>query len=69
MEPGGVPAGSVPPGKRYRIAGDGTAVNLRSSQPADTCRISHFDVCGAKQRPTGSVVLERRWVRNRQLLR
>ncbi len=45
MEPGVRPAAGVPNGKRWYIAGDGTAVNLRRAMPSDTCRVSHFDVC------------------------
>ncbi|MGR8009680.1 DUF6083 domain-containing protein [Streptomyces hypolithicus] len=45
IEPGERPAGAVPAGRRWRIAGDGTAVNIGWSSPADTCRISHFDLC------------------------
>ncbi|MFJ4874402.1 DUF6083 domain-containing protein [Streptomyces sp. NPDC088745] len=48
IEPGERVVGSVPAGKRWRIAGDGTAVNLGSSIPTDTCRISHFDLCPAR---------------------
>ncbi|OON82552.1 DUF6083 domain-containing protein [Streptomyces tsukubensis] len=48
MEPGDRPTGSVPAGRRWRIAGDGTAVYLASSLPSDTCRVSHFDFCPAR---------------------
>ncbi|MFE9636537.1 DUF6083 domain-containing protein [Streptomyces sp. NPDC006463] len=45
IQPGETPCHLVPAGKRWRIAGDGTAVNLGASLPSDTCRVSHFDVC------------------------
>ncbi|MFJ9338102.1 DUF6083 domain-containing protein [Streptomyces sp. NPDC101733] len=45
MEPGDVPVHTVPAGQRWRIAPDGTAVNLGAASPTDTCRISHFYVC------------------------
>lgn len=45
MEPGPRPVHTVPAGQRWRVAGDGTAVNLGSASPTDTCRISHFSVC------------------------
>ncbi|MFD3512542.1 DUF6083 domain-containing protein [Streptomyces sp. NPDC058657] len=54
IEPGERAVGSVPAGKRWRIAGDGTAVNLGSAIPADTCRISHFDLCPARSSPSAS---------------
>lgn len=47
IEPGAFPTASVPAGKRWRVAGDGTAVNLGSAVPSDICRVSHFDVCPA----------------------
>lgn len=47
MEPGTFPVRSVPAGRRWHIAGDGTAVALRAAAPSDTCRVSHFDVCPA----------------------
>ncbi|MFE9256116.1 DUF6083 domain-containing protein [Streptomyces sp. NPDC006879] len=64
MEPGDWPVAAVPAGKRWRIAGDGTAVNLGSSRPSDTCRISHFDVCPDRPAPVGSPVMLARWRRN-----
>lgn len=58
MEPGSYPTGKIPPGKRWRVAGDGTAVNLHRANPADQCRITHFDVCPAKPAPSdGSLLL------------
>ena len=45
MEPGPRPVHTVPAGQRWRVAADGTAVNLGSASPTDTCRISHFSVC------------------------
>lgn len=63
MEPGARPAAGVPSGRRWYIAGDGTAVNLRRAVPFDTCRVSHFDVCpgravgrGAGQQAVGQRV-------------
>ncbi|WP_329380061.1 DUF6083 domain-containing protein [Streptomyces sp. NBC_01351] len=53
VEPGEQPCHLVPAGKRWRIAGDGTAVNLGAAMPADTCRVSHFDVCTARRAATG----------------
>ena len=44
MEPGSYPTGKIPPGKRWRVAGDGTAVNLHratrqtnAGSPTSTC--------------------------------
>ncbi|MFI6447246.1 DUF6083 domain-containing protein [Kitasatospora sp. NPDC050543] len=51
IEPGSRPTSAVRPGHRWRIAGDGTAVNLGSASPSDTCRISHFDICPGPTRP------------------
>lgn len=64
MQPGAYPVGPVPVGKRWRVAGDGSAVNLRDSHPSDTCRISHFDVCPAGPAPVGSAFLLSLWRRN-----
>lgn len=61
IEPGELRAGVVPAGSRWRVAGDGTAVNLRSAVPSDTCRVSHFDVCAAGPEPVGSPVLLALW--------
>jgi hypothetical protein len=61
IEPGEVPAGSVPPGRRWRIAGDGTAVNLGAASPSDTCRVCHFDVCPTRPAPYDSPVLLALW--------
>jgi Family of unknown function (DUF6083) len=47
IEPGGFPIASVSAGKGWRIAGDGTAVNLGSAVPSDICRVGHVDVCTA----------------------
>jgi hypothetical protein len=58
MEPGSYPTGKIPPGKRWRVAGDGTAVNLHRANPADQCRITHFDVYPARPAPSdGSLFL------------
>jgi hypothetical protein len=64
IEPGAWPTGSIPAGRRWRIAGDGTAVNLRSAEPSDTCRITHFDICPANPAPVESPVLLSLWRRN-----
>ncbi|MGR6998678.1 DUF6083 domain-containing protein [Yinghuangia aomiensis] len=61
VEPGAWPTHHIPVGKRWRIAGDGTAVNLGPSLPADTCRISHFDVCPSRPAPADSSVLLALW--------
>ncbi|MFB6623500.1 DUF6083 domain-containing protein [Streptomyces sp. NPDC056374] len=61
IEPGELATSAVPAGSRWRIAGDGTAVNLGSAVPSDTCRVSHFDVCAAGPEPVGSLVLLALW--------
>ncbi|WP_063992034.1 MULTISPECIES: DUF6083 domain-containing protein [unclassified Streptomyces] len=61
IEPGELAAGVVPAGSRWRVAGDGTAVNLGSAVPSDTCRVSHFDVCPAGPEPAGSPVMRALW--------
>ncbi|MCX5194729.1 DUF6083 domain-containing protein [Streptomyces sp. NBC_00249] len=48
VEPGAFPVHTVPAGQRWRIAPDGTAVNLGAGSPTDTCRISHFYVCAGR---------------------
>ncbi|MCZ0980409.1 DUF6083 domain-containing protein [Streptomyces diastatochromogenes] len=48
LETGELAAGLVPAGRRWRVAGDGTVVNLGSAVPSDTCRVTHFDVCPAR---------------------
>ncbi|MCP9974053.1 DUF6083 domain-containing protein [Streptomyces somaliensis] len=50
IEPGVRPVAGVPRGRRWYIAGDGTAVNLHGAAPVDTCRVSHFDVCPGRGR-------------------
>ena len=65
MEPGMYPLPKIPRGKRWRIAGDGTAVNLRSSSPTDECRITHFDVCPCKPAPTDAPLLLAVWKQRR----
>ncbi|CAM5576757.1 hypothetical protein GCM10010230_35710 [Streptomyces narbonensis] len=57
IEPGELPTRVVPAGSRWRVAGDGTAVNLGPAVPSDTCRVSHFDVCPGRPAPTGAPVL------------
>ncbi|MFE1414298.1 DUF6083 domain-containing protein [Streptomyces sp. NPDC085524] len=49
VQPGERPCHLVPAGQRWRIAGDGTAVNLGAALPSDTCRVSHFDVCPGRR--------------------
>nr|WSY53475.1 DUF6083 domain-containing protein [Streptomyces sp. NBC_00886] len=66
IEPGDWSTGPIPVGRRWRIAGDGTAVNLGAASPSDTCRISHFDVCPSRPAPTDSPVLVALWRRNAQ---
>jgi hypothetical protein len=66
LEPGGYPTDKVPPGKRWRVAGDGTAVNLGSANPTDECRITHFDVCPAKSAPDDGSLLLAIWRQRRQ---
>jgi Family of unknown function (DUF6083) len=66
LEPGGYPTDKVPPGKRWRVAGDGTAVNLGSANPTDECRITHFDVCPAKSAPDDGSPLLAIWRQRRQ---
>ncbi|WP_406060209.1 DUF6083 domain-containing protein [Streptomyces sp. NBC_01077] len=61
IEPGELTTAAVPAGSRWRVAGDGTAVNLGSAVPSDTCRVSHFDVCAAGPEPVGSPVLLALW--------
>jgi hypothetical protein len=61
MEPGEYPTAQVPAGKRWRIAGDGTAINLGRANPSDYCRVSHFDVCPANPAPGDSKVLLAVW--------
>ncbi|MFF3839676.1 DUF6083 domain-containing protein [Streptomyces sp. NPDC001930] len=61
IEPGELVTTAVPAGSRWRVAGDGTAVNLGSAVPSDTCRVSHFDVCAAGPEPVGSLVLLALW--------
>ncbi|MFI0926076.1 DUF6083 domain-containing protein [Streptomyces sp. NPDC021012] len=61
LEPGELTAGLVPAGRRWRVAGDGTAVNLGSAVPSDTCRVTHFDVCPARPAPADSPVMLALW--------
>jgi hypothetical protein len=73
IEPGAFPAASIPAGKRWRVAGDGTAVNLGCAVPSDICRVSHADLCTAaandrqgsdrqpiRRRPSAAIRSERR---------
>ncbi|MEU0083563.1 DUF6083 domain-containing protein [Streptomyces sp. NPDC006274] len=64
MEPGAQTTASVPPGRRWRVAGDGTAVNLRGAAPSGNCRVSHFDVCPAHTAPPDTTTLLTLWQRN-----
>ncbi|WP_409470986.1 DUF6083 domain-containing protein [Streptomyces sp. HC307] len=66
IEPGDWPIGRIPVGRRWRVADDGTAVNLGPASPSDTCRISHFDVCPSRPAPSDSPVLLALWRRNAQ---
>jgi hypothetical protein len=61
VEPERYPTHQVAAGHRWRIAGDGTAINLGRSNPTDTIRVSHWDVCPAKQPPKHSPALLRLW--------
>ncbi|WP_330329035.1 DUF6083 domain-containing protein [Streptomyces sp. NBC_00536] len=49
IEPGTRPTHTVPAGQRWRVAPDGSAVNLGAASPTDTCRISHFAVCPGRE--------------------
>lgn len=64
LDPGTWPTGTVPPGRRWRVAGDGTAVNIGGANPTDRCRISHFDVCPVNPPPSDSPLLLGLWRRN-----
>lgn len=66
IEPGGYPTEKVPPGKRWRVAGGGTAVNLYRANPTDECRITHFDVCPAKPAPADGSLLLAIWRQRRR---
>jgi uncharacterized protein DUF6083 len=66
IQPRTWPDRAVPVGKRWRIAGDGTAVNLGAASPSGSCRISHFDVCPSRPAPVDSPVLLALWRRNAQ---
>lgn len=66
LEPGVYPTEKIPPGKRWRVAGDGTAVNLHRANPADECRITHFDVCPAKPAPADGPLLLAIWRQRRR---
>lgn len=66
LEPGGYPTSKVPPGKRWRVAGDGTAVNLGGANPTDECRITHFDVCPTRRAPEDGTFLLSVWRANRR---
>ncbi|MEU0399942.1 DUF6083 domain-containing protein [Streptomyces sp. NPDC006197] len=61
IEPGELTARLVPAGRRWRVGGDGTAVNLGAAVPSDRCRVSHFDVCPARPAPADSPVLLALW--------
>ncbi len=64
VEPGEWPVAAVPAGRRWRVARDGTAVNLRASVSFGTCRISHFEVCPAGPPPAASPLLLGQWRSN-----
>lgn len=57
------PTGQIAVGHRWRIAGDGTALNLGHANPAPMTRVSHFDACPARTAPTHSPALLRLWRR------
>jgi hypothetical protein len=68
MEPQPVPICHVPPGQRWRIAGDGTAINIGRAYPADECRITHWLICPAVDpSPPLQGHLRQVWVRRRRL--
>ena len=64
LEEGVYPTHQVPIGKRWRVAGDGAAVNLANSNPTDTCRISHWDVCPSRAQPADAPLLRAVWNHN-----
>lgn len=43
------PVGLVPAALRWRVAGDGTALNLGWTEPAETVRVRHRDACHSTQ--------------------
>ncbi|WP_225801183.1 DUF6083 domain-containing protein [Streptomyces sp. NK15101] len=61
IEPGELTARLVPVGRRWRVGGDGTAVNLGAAAPSDRCRVSHFDVCPSRPAPADSPVMLALW--------
>ncbi|GGU76304.1 hypothetical protein GCM10010275_08420 [Streptomyces litmocidini] len=61
IEPGELTARLVPAGRRWRVGGDGTAVDLGAAVPSDGCRVSHFDVCPARPAPADSPVMLALW--------
>ncbi|MFF8381207.1 DUF6083 domain-containing protein [Streptomyces sp. NPDC015661] len=61
IEPGELTTRLVPAGRRWRVAGDGTAVNLGSAEPSHTCRVRHADVCPARPAPAESPVMLALW--------
>lgn len=54
LEPDPWPLYQVPAGQRWRIASDGTAVNMGRAAPMDECRITHWLVCPARPGPAVS---------------
>ncbi|GHG60227.1 DUF6083 domain-containing protein [Streptomyces griseocarneus] len=65
IQAGEWPVAAVPAGRRWRIAGDGTAVRLgAAAAPSDTCRVGHADVCPARPAPYDAPSLLALWHRN-----
>lgn len=59
------PTRLIAPGHRWRIGGDGTAINLGRANPSDTVRVSHFDACPANHPPRHSSPLLALWKQRR----
>ncbi|GAA2523285.1 DUF6083 domain-containing protein [Streptomyces longisporus] len=45
------PTRLAPEGLRWRVTGNGTAINLGWADPTDTVRVAHEDVCTARPQP------------------
>ena len=63
LDPRPVPAERIPFGKRWRVTEDGIAVGQRAAK--GHCRIAHFDVCPARRKPAGGLLLAL-WEKNRE---
>lgn len=61
MEVDSFPTRLIAPGHRWRIGGDGTAINLGRANPSDTVRVSHFDACPSRPAPGHSPMLLTLW--------